>query len=462
MKQLRLLLLMLVACLAQVSMAQSTVDKLKREMQEREWHNEAVANFDKGLVVILMCSKDNDDVQRYINLLVKQDISEYFKYDERVSHTKDWLNNIRWKLPKWDEKLSKGKKIKSEDAIKAAVAYASGYNDICQVDYAKAEKYFKLVDVNIYKKNEIDLCILGCQYMANKDKAMATAGMTFDEPTDELSSIAEKYGMEDIYDAKLQQLVQTQQQAIKRAIRSQDKEALEKLKPYQVPQVDSLLATYGDEECIDRCLLKHKMLSFIGEVMFRYGDMEFILNYPYWVVKEGFKDKGFQNKLFKSIEKRYFSTCQYGRNGGDYLIFNSYTYNSTKDLSPKQFMDKEDLPKVLNKLAKENELASYFLTITTLYFAQKTYSSMGKDGDKCIWYEGYTKMEIDASKAKGVLTYLNNILVNLIKKNPSLKNYGNYSKTFEIEDDGWVNFFNVPNNDFSPIYSSFMKELCDK
>ena len=118
MKQLRLLFLMLVACVAQVSMAQSTVDKLKREMQEREWHNEAVANFDKGLVVILMCSKDNDDVQRYINLLVKQDISEYFKYDERVSHTKDWLNNIRWKLPKWDEKLSKGKKSSQKMLLK--------------------------------------------------------------------------------------------------------------------------------------------------------------------------------------------------------------------------------------------------------------------------------------------------------------------------------------------------------
>lgn len=448
MKQLRLLLLMLVACVAQVSMAQSTVDKLKREMQEREWHNEAVANFDKGLVVILMCSKDNDDVQRYINLLVKQDISEYFKYDERVSHTKDWLNNIRWKLSKWDEKLSKGKKIKSEDAIKAAIAYASGYNDICQVDYAKAEKYFKLVDVNIYKKNEIDLCILGCQYMANKDKAMATAGMTFDEPTDELSSIAEKYGMEDIYDAKLQQLVQTQQQAIKRAIRSQDKEALEKLKPYQVPQVDSLLATYGDEECIDRCLLKHKMLSFLGKVMFRNYDMKFILNYPYWVVKEGFAGKGFQDKLFKSIKNDF--------------VFLHYA-NYGKDLSPKQFMDNRELPKVLNKLAKENELACYFLTITTLYFAQETYSYISRGGgDKYIWYNGTVKMEIDASKAKGIMAYLNNILANLIKKNPSLKNYGNYSKTFEIEDDGWVNFFNVPNDDFSPIYSSFMKELCDK
>lgn len=423
MKQVKLILLMLVTCIAQVSMAQTDLIKKWAEAGELE----------KTVTKILLYAHNNDDAKMYIDMAVKNN-SQYMTADEKAKHVEGWFNTIKDKLPKWDEKLSKGKNISSKDAIKAAVCYATGYNNVCQVDYAKAEKYFQMVNLGDYNKDDIDLSILGCKYMQNKDKSAALAGMNISKPSDDLSDVAEKYGIQDIYSEKAQQILKGKEQEIKRAIRSKDMNTLLSFKEYGIREVDSTLAAAGDKESIEKCLRKYQIKRFVysfplEDEFFLSGEF---LTYPDAIFKTAFAvedDSDNKYKMLNTLSDMLYGRCMY--------------LGEMYDDQPK-FRQKgeEDVMNLLNGFGKKNAMAGYTMTAMV--------QIMGLNGR----FKYSRDFRVALTKA----------LANYIKNNPKLKTYGDFNKYFTIDDNGNITLVNIPKVEYAntaeyhllvPLYVKF-------
>ena len=250
-QQLRIILLMLVACVAQVSYGQDLTKK---------WAE--AAELEKNVTTALLYAQDDNDAASRINSIIQ---ARYMTYDESINHVRSYIKKIKDKLPKWDEKISKGKKLDADDALKAAVCYSS------MQDYAKAAKYFEAAAEGAKEdslKAILRLSAVGCRYQADKDKAAAAAAINFDIPAGSESAmicIARKYGMQDIASEKLQQVFNVNKRQITRAIRSNNIEELKKYEIYDIPEVDSVLALKGNmrkeerESLLRKCMLKHNM-----------------------------------------------------------------------------------------------------------------------------------------------------------------------------------------------------------
>lgn len=263
MKQLRFILLMLVACVAQVSQA-----KLTPESEE----------LIRGLMLRVMLITDGRNLSDY-----KQDMDVVQSYgiqhdyirqsgymNDGPSNTKEYMenlfNSVKEKLPYLDKKLANGKKIDFEDAIWAAL--------VSQDNDALAAKYFdaaaKAADTESGKA-KMQLSAIGCRYRTNKDKATAAAAINFAIPDDNMSKfelmlIAKKYGMRGIPSETIQQLFRVEKRDVTRAIRSNDIEKLKNYEAYDIPEVDSVLAVNEFSNDKDnqylrwKCLIQHKML----------------------------------------------------------------------------------------------------------------------------------------------------------------------------------------------------------
>lgn len=269
MKQLRFIFLMLVACVAQVSMAQgwgwtttpspAISDEQKEGLKEfyrRELalaHNNEEANSLIGND--MWYSKAFDGLSTQVRLEKGSYGTAFYKsynkykYEYMLDAIDDWAYTIKDKEAKFEKKLSKGKKISNYDArdyaLDIALFYATGFMDVFTQDFAKAIQYYKMAKEVGVGKN-LDMHIMGCQYMIDKDKDKALANMTFTTPSKDLYKIAKRYDLEDVYAKKVEQLLQGKEQVIRRAFRSKDLETLKSFNDYCIPGVDTLLfSKYG-------------------------------------------------------------------------------------------------------------------------------------------------------------------------------------------------------------------------
>lgn len=269
MKQLRLLFLMLVACAAQVSMAQGWGWTTTPSPAISDEQKEGVKELYRSE---LFLARSNDDANSLIdndmwysgalndlNTQVRLEKGSYgsafykfyykYKYEYMLDAIDDWAYTIKDKEAKFEKKLSKGKKISNYDAygyaLDIALFYATGFMDVFTQDYAKAIQYYKMAKEVGVGKN-LDMHIIGCQYMIDKDKDKALANMTFTTPSKDLYKIAKRYDLEDVYAKKVEQLLQGKEQVIRRAFRSKDLETLKSFNDYCIPGVDTLLfSKYG-------------------------------------------------------------------------------------------------------------------------------------------------------------------------------------------------------------------------
>ena len=321
---------MLVACVAQVSHGQDLTKK---------WAE--AAELEKNVTTALLYAQNDNDAASRINSIIK---ANYMTYDESIDHVHGYIKKIKGKLPKWDEKISKGKKIDYDDALKAAVCYASSFAEI--QDYAKAAKYFEAAaegSEDNTLKAVLRLSAVGCKYQADKDKAAAAAAINFDIPAGSESTmicIARKYGIQDIASEKLQQVFNVNKRQITRAIRSNNIEELKKYEIYDIPEVDSVLALKGNmskEEQVSllrKCLLKHNMAwplrlldienELFNENLSEYvykqafytpnNEDEFIANYEEWTKYDLLKVIMYETILEDRsfVKKRGFHSDSYG------------------------------------------------------------------------------------------------------------------------------------------------------
>ena len=326
MKQLKLLLLMLVACVAQASHGQDLTKK---------WAE--AAELEKNVTTALLYAQDDNDAASRINSIIE---ARYMTYDESIGHVRGYIKKIKGKLPKWDEKISKGKKI--DYALKAAVCYSSSYAKL--QDYSKAAKYFEVAAEGAEDntlKAVLRLSAVGCKYQADKDKAAAAAAINFDIPAGSESTmicIARKYGMQDIATEKLKQIFNVSQRQITRVIRSNNIEELKKFESYDIPEVDSVLALKGDRSkrvsLLRKCMLKHNMAwplrlldienELFNENLSEYvykqafyipnNEDEFIANYEEWTKYDLLKVIMYETILKDRsfVEKRGFYSDSYG------------------------------------------------------------------------------------------------------------------------------------------------------
>lgn len=277
MKQLRLLLFLLVACVAQVSHGEDLTKK---------WAE--AAELEKNVTTALLYAQDDNDAASRINSIIQ---ARYMTYDESISHVRSYINKIKGKLPKWDEKISKGKKIDYDDALKAAVCYSSSYAKL--QDYSKAAKYFEVAadgSEDNTLKAILRLSAVGCRYQADKDKTTAAAAINFNIPAGSESAmicIARKYGMQDIASEKLQQVFNVNKRQITRAIRSNNIEELKKYEIYDIPEVDSVLALETrSKDLYWKCIMKHKM--YWPLIILNYKDVMSRTDLPANVFKYAF------------------------------------------------------------------------------------------------------------------------------------------------------------------------------
>ena len=165
---------------------------------------------------------------------------QYITVQDKQNIANGYFEKCKKKLAKWDEKLAAGKKVSSDDAMYAANYYILGYKKICNQDYAKVLEYIKLCPQIPFTK----MYTVALQYQLNKDKAAAKAAMDFmDKPSAQLSHIASLFGLADVYHEKLMSMVADKKQAIRRAVRSRDLEALISYIPYDIPEVDSIFGS---------------------------------------------------------------------------------------------------------------------------------------------------------------------------------------------------------------------------
>lgn len=292
MKQVKLILLMLVTCMAQVSHGQDLTKK---------WAE--AAELEKNVTTALLYAQDDNDAASRINSIIK---AHYMTYDESLSHIHRYIKKIKDKLPKWDEKISKGKKIDADDALKAAVCYSSSYAKL--QDYAKAAKYFEVTadgSENNTFKAVLRLSAVGCKYQADKDKAAAAAAINFDIPAGSESAmlcIARKYGMQDIVSEKLQQVFNVNKRQITRAIRSNNIEELKKYEIYDIPEVDSVLALKEKQvSLLRKCMLKHNMAWPLRQL--NIEDELFNENLSEYVYKQAFYMPNNENVFIANYEE---------------------------------------------------------------------------------------------------------------------------------------------------------------
>lgn len=348
MKQLRLLLLMLVACVAQASHGQDLTKK---------WAE--AAELEKNVTTALLYAQDDNDAASRINSIIE---ARYMTYDESIGHVRGYIKKIKGKLPKWDEKISKGKKIDYDDALKAAVCYSSSYAKL--QDYSKAAKYFEAAAEGAEDntlKAVLRLSAVGCKYQADKDKAAAAAAINFDIPAGSESAmicIARKYGMQDIASEKLQQVFNVSQRQITRAIRSNNIEELKKYEVYDIPEVDSVLALKeGTNDLYWKCLMKHKMLWPLKK-----------LDFSVVMSRTDLPTNVFKCAFLIPLEKEY---------GWKYKMLD-YVLEDLQNTNDRVGSKAEKTFRYLNYLKRRNDIAPLSLSIVLQVYGQ-TVDSFNRD-----------------------------------------------------------------------------------
>ena len=346
MKHLRLILLMLVAWVTQASMAQTSTLKM--------W--EEAAKIEEKVTDVLLYAQKKDAANAIDTCLPRK----YLDYEESINHVSGFIRKIQKKLPKWDEKLSKGKKIDYDDALRAAVFYASGYV-MNQPDYAKAAQYFELAATSANdttQKAVLQLSAVGCRYQVNKDRAATAAAINFHIPancTTKLFCIANKYDIHDIVSEKLRQVFNVSDRRINRAIRSKNIEELKKYESYDIPEVDSVLARNQDsEELYWKCLMKH--------------DMFWPLLYSQSFFWEAIERTDLPAKAFKYTFLTPASegaTWKYRMLGG--IVYDLKRHNEEATL------------KLLNQLKRRSDVAAFTMSIIIQSLAQQVYGGVKRD-----------------------------------------------------------------------------------
>ena len=152
------------------------------------------------------------------------------------------LKEYREKIAQIDERLAKGKKIREDDALEAAFYYSLGYEPICSLDYQKAKTYYQKVT----QTDDMKQAIIGCDYKLNKDIKAAEAAMTCIKPSIKAENMADRFGLQKLYQARCNslsaELMPQIEMEVKRAMRSKDYNALITYIPYKIQLVDSVLS----------------------------------------------------------------------------------------------------------------------------------------------------------------------------------------------------------------------------
>lgn len=260
MKQLRLLLLMLVACMAQVSHGQDLFET---------WYEEGLIR--ERMIPVMLCFNDYQkyfgDIAQSLSGVHKYGSGEVLSVRQKEEYIQRHIDSVKGNLSKWQKKLEKGKSLNFEDALWGAL--------VSQHDGVMAAKYFDAA-VKVAKddstKTILQLASIGCKYSINKDKAAAAAAINFPIPDNckkMATLIVNKYSMKDIPSEAIQQLCKVDNRLITRAIRSNNIETLEIYESYDIPEVDSVLALKtGSEDLYWKCIMKHKMVWPLSKLSF--------------------------------------------------------------------------------------------------------------------------------------------------------------------------------------------------
>lgn len=256
MKHLRLLLLVLVACVAQMSHAQDLLET---------WYEEGLIR-EKMIPIMLFSNgkyladyqKQFEDIAESLRGVHKYGSREVLNVAQKEEYILRHIDSVKDNLSKWQKKLEKGKSLDFEDALWGAL--------VSQHDDAMAAMYFDAAAKaakDDSTRTILQLASIGCKYSENNDKAAAAAAINFQIPDNckkTATLIVNKYRMKDIPSEAIQQLSKVDNRLITRAIRSNNIEELKKYESYDIPEVDSVLARKeGTKDLYWKCIMKHKM-----------------------------------------------------------------------------------------------------------------------------------------------------------------------------------------------------------
>ena len=283
MRHLKLLLLMLVACVAQVSHGQDLFET---------WYEEGLIR-EKMIPVMLFSNGKNladyqkqfEEIAQSLKGVHKYGSNEVLNVRQKEEYIQRHIDSVKDNLSKWQKKLEKGKNLDFEDALWGAL--------VSQHDDAMAAKYFDAA-VKVAKddstKTILQLASIGCKYSVNKDKAAAAAAINFPIPDNckkAATLIVNKYSMKDIPSEVIQQISKVDNRLITRAIRSNNIEELKKYETYDIPEVDSVLALKtSSKDLYWKCIMKHKM--YWPLIILNYKDVMSRTDLPANVFKYAF------------------------------------------------------------------------------------------------------------------------------------------------------------------------------
>lgn len=292
-KQLRVVLLLLAVCLSPAAFSQDykameyVQNKVDKIIAESNTAKEAASALDEFIY-----GKISPQTGERVNALT----------DRWQSYALDCLKKKKKHLEKWEKQIASGKTISSSDCLTAAKYYMLGLRNICEKNDAKALEFIKLSG----SQEPIDkMYALALQYSIDKDINAAKAAMnSIDKPSEELRHVAIRFGLYNIYHERTLALAASQQQTIKRAIRSNDIKVLESFEPYDIPAVDSILANSDvansscSDFCWNKCIWIHQMEWTVQDKdIDQYKslpDYPIMLQFSYFC-----KEKAFHNSLHR-------------------------------------------------------------------------------------------------------------------------------------------------------------------
>lgn len=344
MKQLRLLLLMLVVCVAQASHGQDLFET---------WYEEGLIR-EKMIPVMLFSNGKNladyqkqfEDIAQSLRGIHKYGSREVLSVSQKEEYIQRHIDSVKGNLSKWEKKLAKGKSLDFEDALWGAL--------VSQHDDAMAAKYFDAA-VKVAKddstKTILQLASIGCKYSVNKDKAVAAAAINFPIPDNcknAATLIVNKYSMKDIPSEAIQQLCKVDNRLITRAIRSNNIEVLKKYESYDIPEVDSVLAVKTDSKDLYwKCIMKHQMVWPLAKL--DYDDVMSRTDLPANVFKSAFLMRGENKWKYKML---------------DYIQQDlDYYYTITKDKANRIFVN-------LRNLRIRSDIAALTMAVITNIFVR--------------------------------------------------------------------------------------------
>lgn len=326
------------------------------------------------------------------------------------------LKGNKKRLEKWEKKIASGKQISSSECLTAAKYYILGIQNICDKDYTKALNFIKLSG----SQEPIDkMYSLALQYSIDKDITAAKEAMNgIDKLSKELKTIAQLYGLSDIYHERALSLAANQKQTIKRALRSHNEDALRLYEPYDLPEVDSLFAvdshlgdphrnhdfilrkneyTIGDS-CFLKCVYIHQMpwtlkssdiwdvASYPEKLQFLYFGKEHII--PHDTRLDEDPETG-----ITEFEKELCEICK------------------TDNAWSRERGEGVRLLRIINEYKKNNQWGCYIISVMAQVFGQVTIDRMNNVGG-----------DLEFSFSPEFKLKLFNVLKELVAENPSLQN----------------------------------------